>query len=80
MTTVTEVVAPRPLQPTYLDGGKRGRTVSVHLTPGRPGGASGGGLPVVCRQGPVLVTAFHPELTGDRRLHRLFVGMTKETR
>jgi glutamine amidotransferase PdxT len=24
------------------------------------------------------VTAFHPELTGDRRLHRLFVGMTKE--
>ena len=49
-------------------------------SPGRPGGASGGGLPVVCRQGPVLVTAFHPELTGDRRLHRLFVGMTKETR
>ncbi len=36
--------------------------------------------PVVCRQGPVLVTAFHPELTGDRRLHRLFVEMTKEER
>ena len=36
--------------------------------------------PVVCRQGPVLVTAFHPELTGDRRLHQLFVGMTKEER
>jgi 5'-phosphate synthase pdxT subunit len=35
---------------------------------------------VVCRQGPVLVTAFHPELTGDRRLHRLFVEMTKEER
>jgi glutamine amidotransferase PdxT len=26
----------------------------------------------------VLVTAFHPELTGDRRLHQLFVAMTKE--
>ncbi|HWD50863.1 MAG TPA: pyridoxal 5'-phosphate synthase glutaminase subunit PdxT [Acidimicrobiales bacterium] len=37
-----------------------------------------GGGPVVCRQGRVLVTAFHPELTGDRRLHQLFVGMTKE--
>jgi pyridoxal 5'-phosphate synthase pdxT subunit len=29
--------------------------------------------PVLCRQGPVLVSAFHPELTGDRRLHHLFV-------
>ncbi len=38
------------------------------------------GSAVVCRQGPVLVTAFHPELTGDRRLHRLFVEMTKEER
>jgi pyridoxal 5'-phosphate synthase pdxT subunit len=42
-----------------------------------PGGAA---TPVVCRQGPVLVTAFHPELTADRRLHRLFVEMTKEER
>jgi pyridoxal 5'-phosphate synthase pdxT subunit len=38
------------------------------------------GQPVVCRQGSVLVTAFHPELTGDRRLHQLFVAMTKEDR
>jgi pyridoxal 5'-phosphate synthase pdxT subunit len=37
------------------------------------------GRPVVCRQGPVLTTAFHPELTGDRRLHQLFVEMTKES-
>lgn len=36
--------------------------------------------PVVCRQGPVLVTSFHPELTADRRLHRLFVEMTKSAR
>jgi 5'-phosphate synthase pdxT subunit len=34
--------------------------------------------PVVCLQGSVLVTAFHPELTGDRRLHRLFVAMVAE--
>jgi pyridoxal 5'-phosphate synthase pdxT subunit len=34
--------------------------------------------PVVCRQGPVLACAFHPELTGDRRLHRLFARMAGE--
>ncbi len=33
----------------------------------------GVGRPVVCRQGSVLVSAFHPELTGDVRLHALFV-------
>ena len=30
--------------------------------------------PVVCRQGPVLTAAFHPELSGDLRLHSLFLG------
>lgn len=30
--------------------------------------------PVLCRQGPVLVAAFHPELTADRRLHDLFLA------
>ena len=29
--------------------------------------------PVVVRQGNVLATAFHPEVTGDDRLHRAFV-------
>lgn len=27
------------------------------------------------RQGSVLATAFHPEVTGDRRVHKLFVDM-----
>jgi len=31
--------------------------------------------PVVCREGNVLACSFHPELTPDRRLHRLFAGM-----
>ena len=31
------------------------------------------GRPVVARQGPVLVCAFHPELVGDLRLHELFL-------
>jgi pyridoxal 5'-phosphate synthase pdxT subunit len=33
------------------------------------------GRPVAVRQGRVLATAFHPELTGDRRLHRLLVQL-----
>ena len=39
---------------------------------------AGGGPVVYAGQGSVLVTAFHPELTGDRRLHQLFVSMIKE--
>jgi 5'-phosphate synthase pdxT subunit len=30
---------------------------------------------VAVRQGPVLATAFHPEMTRDRRIHRLFVDI-----
>ncbi len=45
-----------------------------------PGSGDDPGRPVVCRQGGVLVAAFHPELTADRRLQRLFVEMTKEER
>jgi 5'-phosphate synthase pdxT subunit len=35
--------------------------------------ASVGGHPVVCRQGAVVVTAFHPELSDDSRIHELFL-------
>jgi 5'-phosphate synthase pdxT subunit len=35
--------------------------------------ARAGGHPVAVRQGPMLATAFHPEVTGDRRVHKLFV-------
>jgi pyridoxal 5'-phosphate synthase pdxT subunit len=30
---------------------------------------------VAVRQGKVLATAFHPEMTGDRRIHQLFVDI-----
>ena len=30
---------------------------------------------VAVRQGQVLATAFHPEITGDRRVHKLFVDI-----
>ena len=32
------------------------------------------------RQGPLLATAFHPELTGDTRVHEMFVEMVREQR
>ncbi|MCC3778376.1 pyridoxal 5'-phosphate synthase glutaminase subunit PdxT [Streptomyces sp. UNOB3_S3] len=38
------------------------------------------GHTVAVRQGNVLATSFHPELTGDHRVHELFVGMVRSTR
>ncbi len=35
--------------------------------------AEHGGHPVAARDATRIVAAFHPELTGDRRLHRMFV-------
>ena len=34
---------------------------------------------VAVRQGPALATAFHPELTPDRRIHEFFVDMVRES-
>jgi pyridoxal 5'-phosphate synthase pdxT subunit len=36
-----------------------------------------GGEPVAARQGNMLVTAFHPELTDDLRFHRYFLAMVE---
>lgn len=36
-----------------------------------------GGRPVLCRQARVLVSAFHPELSADLRLHELFLQMAR---
>ncbi|MGQ0842681.1 MAG: pyridoxal 5'-phosphate synthase glutaminase subunit PdxT [Sporichthyaceae bacterium] len=32
---------------------------------------------VAVRQGPLLATSFHPELTGDDRVHRYFVALVR---
>ncbi|MFC9703047.1 pyridoxal 5'-phosphate synthase glutaminase subunit PdxT [Streptomyces sp. NPDC056943] len=39
--------------------------------------AEHGGHIVAVRQGNVLATSFHPELTGDHRIHGLFVDMVR---
>ena len=41
------------------------------------GGAADGRI-VAVRQGAVVATSFHPEVTGDRRVHELFVDLVRE--
>ncbi len=42
--------------------------------------AQHGGDPVLVRQGNVVAATFHPELTADRRLHRLVFGQAQQAR
>ncbi|MFJ9029900.1 pyridoxal 5'-phosphate synthase glutaminase subunit PdxT [Streptomyces sp. NPDC102274] len=39
-----------------------------------------GGHVVAVRQGNALATSFHPELTGDHRLHRFFTDLVRSAR
>ena len=41
-----------------------------------PDGPAAGRI-VAVRQGNVLATSFHPEVTGDRRVHEYFVQMVR---
>ncbi len=43
-------------------------------------GSAAAGRVVAVRQGNVLATSFHPELTGDDRVHGLFVDMVRQAR
>ena len=69
-----------------VEGAGSGVEVLATLPHGAPDRGDGQGVErdhaqqVICRQGSVLVASFHPELTDDRRLHQLFVEMTKEER
>lgn len=42
--------------------------------------ASHQGHPVAIREGAVLASTFHPELTNDPRFHAIFIAMTSSTR
>lgn len=42
--------------------------------------ASHGGMPVLVRQGSIIAAAFHPELSGDDRLHKAFMTFAKLNR
>jgi pyridoxal 5'-phosphate synthase pdxT subunit len=59
--------------------GPEAEAIGWDAGPAGPGGGQGdgaaGGKIVAVRQGPLLATSFHPELTGDPRIHRMFVGI-----
>ena len=44
---------------------------------GRVAGGAADGRIVAVRQGNLVATSFHPELTGDRRVHALFVDIVR---
>ena len=67
-------LGPRPLHGVFIRAPMVtdvGATVEVLAT-------DPDGHPVAIRQGAVIATAFHPELTSDRRLHELFLGLIDE--
>jgi 5'-phosphate synthase pdxT subunit len=45
--------------------------------PDGPAAGAAGGKVVAVRQGSILATSFHPELSGDPRVHALFVSMVR---
>jgi pyridoxal 5'-phosphate synthase pdxT subunit len=45
---------------------------------GRVSGGPADGRIVAVRQGNLVATSFHPELTGDRRVHALFVDLVRQ--
>jgi 5'-phosphate synthase pdxT subunit len=57
----------------HREASGRGEAVGIEGMDGNAG--EKGSTPVIVRQGNVLALVFHPELTPDRRLHRLFVEM-----
>ena len=66
--------AARGLHPGAVGGGGRRRT--SRSSAGSSGGAADGKI-VAVRQGNLVATSFHPELTGDRRVHALFVDIVR---
>ena len=55
-----------------------GESVEVLARVGRGGEGADDGTIVAVRQGALMATAFHPELTGDSRIHELFVEMVRK--
>jgi 5'-phosphate synthase pdxT subunit len=54
-----------------------GPQVEVLATVASMEGTPAAGRIVAVRQGNLLATSFHPEITGDTRVHRLFVEMVR---
>lgn len=74
---VTEAPQAAPVRAVFIRAPwveRHGPDVEVLATVALPGG---GEAVVAVRQGDLLATSFHPEVTNDARLHRLFVDMVR---
>ena len=69
-TPLVEDLGPEPLKMVFIRAPK-----IVALRPGVTPLATCKDEIVLARQGSVLVSSFHPELTADRRVHRYFLAM-----
>ena len=69
-TPLVEDLGPAPLEMVFIRAPK-----IVELRPGVTPLATCKDEIVLARQGSVLVSSFHPELTADRRVHRYFLDM-----
>ena len=66
----------RGLHPGAVGG--VGRAEGVEVLGHVESEAAAAGRIVAVRQGPLLATSFHPELTGDLRVHEYFVAMVRD--
>jgi len=69
-TPLVEDLGPEPLEMVFIRAPK-----IAELHPGVTPLATCQDEIVLARQGSVLVSSFHPELTADRRVHRYFLDM-----
>ncbi len=56
-----------------------GVEVLARVSPGAAAGEAAGRI-VAVRQGHLVATSFHPEVTGDPRIHQLFLDVVREVR
>ena len=64
----------------WVERAGAGVEVLARVPPAHDGRSGGAGRVVAVRAGAVLATAFHPELTGDTRVHELFLEMVRDAR
>ena len=92
-TAIAERVAPVPVRAVFIrapEVEKAGANVQVLAAVPAPVAASSGGFGpfsppepdsvariVAVRSGNLLATSFHPEVTGERRIHELFIQMIR---
>jgi len=73
-TPLVEDLGPEPIEMVFIRAPK-----IATLRPGVTPLAACKDEIVLARQGSVLVSSFHPELTADRRVHRYFLNMMTVT-